>query len=58
MNKKFKRILLELSGESRRVAKAMVLTPASSEAYATEIAQMAKSGVEIAIVMGGIFFVG
>ena len=50
---KYKRILLKLSGESLGGEKGVGLDVNMMSQYAREIAKVAKSGVQIAIVIGG-----
>lgn len=50
---KFKRILLKLSGESLMGKQAYGIDPARLDDYATQIAEAAKNGTQIAIVIGG-----
>ena len=50
---KYKRILLKLSGEAMGGADGVGLDEKVMERFAAEIAQVAKKGVEIAIVIGG-----
>lgn len=52
-NLKFKRILLKLSGEALAGEKGFGTDPSIVEATAKEIVEVAKQGVEIAIVIGG-----
>lgn len=49
----YKRVLLKLSGESLGGHEGKGLDNASLEAYADEVAQAAKAGLQIAIVNGG-----
>jgi len=53
MEPKYKRILLKLSGESLMGSNAYGLDPLVIEKYATEIAEVSRMGVEVAIVIGG-----
>ena len=50
---KYNRILLKLSGESLGGEKGVGLDVNMMSQYAKEIAQVAKEGVQIAIVIGG-----
>ena len=50
---KYKRILLKLSGEAMGGADGVGLDEKVMERFASEIAQVSKKGVEIAIVIGG-----
>lgn len=50
---RFKRILLKLSGESLQGKQGYGIDPQKLESYATEIVAVARSGVEVAIVVGG-----
>ncbi len=50
---KFKRVLLKLSGEAMGNADGVGLNPNVLKSYAEEIAKAVKSGVQIAIVVGG-----
>jgi uridylate kinase len=50
---KYKRILLKLSGESLMGDKQFGIENAVLDEYANEIAEVVKSGVEVAIVIGG-----
>lgn len=50
---KYKRILLKLSGEAMGGADGVGLDEKVMDRFAAEIAQVAKKGVEIAIVIGG-----
>ncbi|MDO5016770.1 MAG: UMP kinase [Porphyromonas sp.] len=51
--KKYRRVLLKLSGESLQGEQGYGIDPQRLQDYATEIAQIAKSGVQVAIVIGG-----
>lgn len=53
MEPKYKRILLKLSDESLMGSNAYGLDPLVIEKYATEIAEVSRMGVEVAIVIGG-----
>ena len=50
---KYKRILLKLSGEALMGARQYGIDPARLKEYATEIKEVVKQGVEVAIVIGG-----
>jgi len=50
---KYKRILLKLSGEALMGARQYGIDPARLKGYATEIKEVVKQGVEVAIVIGG-----
>lgn len=50
---KFKRILLKLSGESLMGKQAYGIDPTRLDDYAVQIAEAAKNGTQIAIVIGG-----
>jgi len=50
---KYKRILLKLSGEALMGDKEYGVDPAKMKEYATEIAEVIKRGVQVAIVIGG-----
>ena len=50
---KYKRILLKLSGEALMGARQYGINPARLKEYATEIKEVVKQGVEVAIVIGG-----
>lgn len=53
MERKFKRILLKLSGESLMGAQQYGIDPQRAEEYATQIKEIADMGIEIGIVIGG-----
>ena len=50
---KYKRILLKLSGEALMGSRQYGIDPARLKEYATEIKEVVKQGVEVAIVIGG-----
>lgn len=50
---KYKRILLKLSGEALMGVRQYGIDPARLKEYATEIKEVVKQGVEVAIVIGG-----
>ena len=50
---KYNRILLKLSGEALMGARQYGIDPARLKEYATEIKEVVKQGVEVAIVIGG-----
>ncbi|MDO4880018.1 MAG: UMP kinase [Capnocytophaga sp.] len=50
---KYKRILLKLSGEALMGGRQYGIDPARLKEYATEIKEVVKQGVEVAIVIGG-----
>ncbi|ATA73813.1 MULTISPECIES: UMP kinase [Capnocytophaga] len=50
---KYKRILLKLSGEALMGSRQYGIDPARLKEYASEIKQVVKEGVEVAIVIGG-----
>ncbi|MBI5189740.1 MAG: UMP kinase [Nitrospirae bacterium] len=50
---KYKRILLKLSGEALMGSQAYGIDPAVVEEVSREVAEVAKSGVELAVVIGG-----
>ncbi|MBS1946091.1 MAG: hypothetical protein JST98_13055, partial [Bacteroidetes bacterium] len=51
--RKFKRILLKLSGESLMGEQAYGISSARLRQYAEEIVAVSQAGVEVAIVVGG-----
>ncbi|MCC6841425.1 MAG: UMP kinase, partial [Flavobacteriales bacterium] len=51
--RKFKRILLKLSGESLMGEQAYGISSAMLKQYAEEIVAVSKAGVEVALVIGG-----
>ena len=53
MRTKYKRILLKLSGESLMSAQGYGIDPVRLGEYAQQIMEIAQSGVEVAIVIGG-----
>ncbi|MGN0205691.1 MAG: UMP kinase [Muribaculaceae bacterium] len=53
MRSKYKRILLKLSGESLMGAQGYGIDPVRLGEYAQQIMEIAQSGVEVAIVIGG-----
>ena len=53
MRTKYKRILLKLSGESLMGAQGYGIDPVRLGEYAQQIMEIAQSGVEVAIVIGG-----
>ncbi|MBI5695824.1 MAG: UMP kinase [Nitrospirae bacterium] len=53
MPTKYKRILLKLSGEALMGSQAYGIDPAVVEEVSREVAEVAKSGVELAVVIGG-----
>ena len=50
---KYKRILLKLSGESLMGSQGYGIDPDRLSSYARQIKEMAQSGVQIGIVIGG-----
>ena len=50
---KYKRILLKLSGEALMGSSQYGIDPARLKEYATEIKEVVKQGVQVAIVIGG-----
>ena len=53
MERKFKRILLKLSGESLMGEQQYGIDPKRAGEYATQIKEIADMGIEIGIVIGG-----
>lgn len=53
MAQKYKRILLKLSGEALMGSQAYGIDPEIVEEVSREVAEVAKSGVELAVVIGG-----
>ena len=51
--RKFKRIVLKLSGEALAGNKGYGIDPETVEAIAKQVVEVAKSGIEVAIVVGG-----
>jgi uridylate kinase len=51
--KQYKRILLKLSGEALEGNQGFGIDPARLEAYADEVSQVVRKGVQVAIVIGG-----
>lgn len=51
--RKFKRIVLKLSGEALAGNKGFGIDPETVEAIAKQVVEVAKSGIEVAIVVGG-----
>lgn len=51
--KKYNRVLLKLSGESLQGGQGYGIDPKRLDDYATEIMEVVKSGVQVAIVIGG-----